>query len=176
MESKRSHDAVFTQLLLPLPSRRQRIFERVHGLPPQHLVGFVDIAPHFLDVSGTTRRNFVVEFHAGALFERVDQFKHADALARSDVENLNRFGVFAFDNACHGRNVGFGEVHHVDKVTNARSVGRIVVVAEDSQLFADANRRLCEVRDEVGRRAVGHFANERRGVCADGVEVAKDDG
>ena len=59
---------------------------------------------------------------------------------------------FCLDNACHGRNVCLGQVNNIDKVANTRSIGRIVVVAEDSKLFANANGRLREVRDEVGGR------------------------
>ena len=68
------------------------------------------------------------------------------------------------------------QVHDVDIVANAGSVRRVVVIAEDAQLGPDPGGRLREVGHEVLRRTCGAFADLGRGVCADGVEVAQQDG
>ena len=68
-----------------------------------------------------------------------------------------------------------GKVHDIDVVADAGAVGRVVVVAEDGQLLADAHCRLRDVGDEVVGHAVGQFADERRGMGTDRIEVSQDD-
>ena len=67
------------------------------------------------------------------------------------------------------------EVEHVDKVADAGAVGRVVVIAEHGEAGTDADSRLREVGDKVSGNAIRHFADDARGVRADGVEVAKQD-
>jgi len=38
--------------------------------------------------SSTTRNNLVVEFHASALFEGVDEFKHTHTLTSTNIEDF----------------------------------------------------------------------------------------
>ena len=66
-----------------------------------------------------------------------------------------------------------GQIDDVDIVADAGAVGRVVVVAEDAQLGADASGRLGEVRHEVLRRTRGAFADLGRWVRADRVKVAE---
>ena len=69
-----------------------------------------------------------------------------------------------------------GQIDDVDIVADAGAVGRVIVVAKDTQLGADPGGRLSEVRHEVLRRTRGAFADLGRWVRTDGVKVAEQDG
>src|SRR5690606_41948611 len=55
-----------------------------------------------------------------------------------------------------------GQVYDVDEVTDIRTIGRVIVVAENRELFALARRGLCDVGDQVIRHANRQFAHKRR--------------
>ena len=109
------------------------------------------------------------------LFELAHQFQHRDAAARADVENLVGLLVLVAGHAVDRRHVGFGEVHDVDVVADARPVGRRVVVAEDREALAQSGGGLRDEGHEVLRHAARQFADQRRRMCADGVEIAQRD-
>ena len=72
--------------------------------------------------------------------------------------------------------MSLGEVDDVDVVADAGSVGGIVVITEDTELLADADSGLGEVRDEVLGNAIGHLSDDGGGMRADGVEITQEDG
>ena len=109
------------------------------------------------------------------LLELADQLQHRDAASRADVEDLVGLLVAVLDHAADGRHVGLGQVDDVDVVADARPVGRRIVVAEDREALAQSGGRLRDVGHEVLRHAARQLADQRRGVGADGVEIAQCD-
>ena len=71
--------------------------------------------------------------------------------------------------------MSLGQVHHIDIVADASTVGRRIVVAKDGELFTDSHGGLCHVGNEVGRNAIGQFTDECRRVSTDRIEIAQDD-
>ena len=61
----------------------------------------------------------------------------------------------------------------MDVVTDAGSVGRIVIVAIDRQAFQLAAGDSGNIGQQVVRDTVGFFTDQSRGMCTDGVEVTK---
>ena len=145
----------------------------MYGLPAEHFVGFVYVAPDLLDVAFAAGCYLVVELHTGALLECLDELHHRYAVAGADVEYLDVLCALAVKDALHGGNVGLGQVHDINIIPDACAVGRVVVIAEDAELRANADSRLCEVGYEVGRYAVGHFADDSRRMSADRIKVSQ---
>ena len=103
------------------------------------------------------------------------QLQHRDAVAGADVEDFVGLLLLPVDHAADGCHVGFGQVHDVDVVADARAVGRRIVVAEDREAFAQSGGGLRDERHEVLRHAARQFADQCRGVSPDGVEIAQGD-
>ena len=162
-------------MLLPGPGGGERLVERALGSPAQFGVRQRGIGPDGDDVARTARCDLVVELQVVDLFELAHQFQHRDAAARADVENLVGLLVLVAGHAVDRRHVGFGEVHDVDVVADARPVGRRVVVAEDREALAQSGGGLRDEGHEVLRHAARQFADQRRRMCADGVEIAQRD-
>ena len=71
------------------------------------------------------------------------------------------------------RHVGFGQIHDVQIVPDARAVWRVVVSAKHRQGLADAGHGLGEERNQIVGHAQGQLPDVRGRVRADGVEVPK---
>ena len=67
--------AVFTKFLLPLPGRLQHLVSRSFGLPAQHTVSLVDIAPDLFDVALATRGIGPVDFDTGGTLEALNAIR-----------------------------------------------------------------------------------------------------
>ena len=65
------------------------------------------------------------------------------------------------------------KIDHVDIVAHAGAVGRVVIVAEDVEMIAAADRHLRDEGHEVVGDAARVLADESAAVRADGVEVAQ---
>ena len=162
-------------MFFPGPGRAERLFERPFGLPAQFFVGALRVGPDRLHVAGPSPDDLVVERQPVRPFEALHQFQDRDRRARADIENLVGLLHPPLRHAVDRGYVGFGQVDDVDVVTQAGAVGRVVVVAEDRKAFAQSGGRLGDVGHQILRHAARQFADERRGVGADGVEVAQCD-
>ena len=60
-------------------------------------------------------------------------------------------------------------------ITHAGSVGGIIIITEDTQLFQLANCHLCDVRHQVVGDTIGVLTDGAALVCSDRVEVTKQD-
>ena len=165
--------ALFTQFYLPIPGRTERIFDGFLRLPAQNLVGLFRVGPHLDNVTCTTTCNAVVELPACALLESMNELQHRKSSTRSDVEHLNRFELFLLQNTTNGMNMCFGQINHVDVVTDARAIGRVVIVTKHTKLLTDAHSRLGNERHQVLRHTVWQLANQASGMGTDGVEIAQ---
>ncbi len=67
----------------------------------------------------------------------------------------------------------FGKIHDIDEVTNARSVGSVIVVAENAKFLSDSDSSLGQIGNEVLGHTIGEFSDLCRRVCADRIEIAK---
>ena len=160
---------------MPFPGTLQDFFRRCVCLPAKHLVGLVDITPDLFDITLTTGSIGPVHLHAGSLLEAFDHFQRREALARTDIKHFYGIGLRLVEHALHRLHVGLGQIHHIDIVADTGLVWRVVVVTEYLQLLTDTHSGLCHEGDEVHGHAIGQFANECRGMGADGVEVSQDD-
>lgn len=71
------------------------------------------------------------------------------------------------------RKMRFGKIDDMDVIADARTVRRVVVVAEYAQAVSLANGDLTNKWHEVVWDAVGVFAYPTAWVRADGIEVAQ---
>ena len=102
----------------------------MNSLPTELLVSLVYITPNLFDITCTTSYDLVVQLHACALFECVDELEHSHTLTGTYVVDLNGFFVLAFQDTSHSANVSLSQVDDIDEVADARAVGSIIVVAE----------------------------------------------
>ena len=65
------------------------------------------------------------------------------------------------------------QVYYMDVITYAGSVGGIIIITENTQLFQLANCHLCDVRHQVVGDTVGVLTNGTALACSDRVEVMK---
>ena len=170
------HDALLAKTHLPTPSIGQCLLERYLSLPTQYLVGMRWVTPDLLDVTLATALDAVRHLDARCLHEGVDQLKYGNTVASAEVIVFNLILRLAIDHAAQSTYVRLSQVGYVDIVTDAATVWRVVVVAEDTQLLADAHSGLANVWQEVLRYATWQLANLSRWVCSDRIEVAQDDG
>ena len=117
-------------------------------------------------IAGAPGRDFARNFAAGDFLGGVDDFEDREPTAVSDVES---FAGDSFD-SFEGADVGIGDVQNVDIVTDASSVRRGVVRAENFELRNDAESGVEDFRNEMGFDTMA-FAALHGG--ASGVEIAE---
>ena len=103
--------------------------------------------------------------------EGVHHLQHRDAPAAAEVEGeqLRRFR----QQAVEGRLVPFCQIHHMDVIAHARSIGCWPVVAKDLNLFAPAHGDLGDKWEEVVGNPQRVFTDPAAGMGADGVEITQ---
>lgn len=109
----------FGEAALPCPGVAHGGVDGHFGFPAKHGVGFSGLGPDLLDVAFAACADVVGHFYAGGTFEVVDQFKHGEAAACAEVEDLDGVGVGIVEHALHGRDMSLGEVDNVDVVADA---------------------------------------------------------
>ena len=127
-------------LALPVPRIATSIIQRVLRLPLQHLRRFVDDGVGIRTVSLATSTENLLQLEAASLLHASDHLKHGGALSRSQIEHVVPLESAAL-HVLQCLDVSLGDVHHVDVIANARTVGCIVVSAEhvDVVLLADGD-------------------------------------
>ena len=140
---------VGTELLLPLPSALQHLVGRCIGLPAQHLVGFVYIAPNLFDVSLAAGCIFPVHLDASSLLKAFNHLQRRESLTRSDVEYLNGIGVRIVEYTLHSLYVSLGQINDIDIVADTGLIRCVVVVSENLQLLTDTHRCLGNKRNQI---------------------------
>ena len=170
--NKGLHDALLAKTHLPTPRIDQSLLERYLSLPTQYLVGMRWVTPDLLDVTLATALDAVWHLDARCLHEGVDQLKYGNSITGTGVVIFNLVLRLAIDHAAQSADVSFGQVGYVDIVTDAATIWRVIVVAEDAQLLADAHSSLANVWQEVLRNATWQLANLSRWMCSDRIEVA----
>ena len=112
-----------------------------------------------LDVALAPTHNLIRYTDTGGLLERPDQLQDRHAAACAEIEDLERLCGLPIDEPTDGLHMCTSQIDDVDIVSDTGAVGRVVVVAKDTQLGADPGGRLSEVRHEVLRRTRGAFAD-----------------
>ena len=170
------HTVLFSrQVFLPRPGGGEGFLDGAGGFPAHFFVREGRIRPNGDDVAGAAGGDAVVDLHAVHFLERLDQFHHGEGGAGADVEDLAVLLHLSLEHPGDGEDMGLGEVHDVDEVTQAGAVGGGIVVAEDGQALTLADGGLGDEGDEVVGNAAREFADEGARVRADGVEVAQED-
>ena len=146
------------------------------SLPAKHAVGATRIAPDLLDVAFTTSPDDIGNLNACGIHEGVDKLEHRNAIACTEVIILNLLLRLTLNHAVERTNVSLGKVGDIDVVTDAGSIGSMVVVAKNIQFLTDTHCRLANVWKQVLRNATGKFADLSCRMSTDGVEIAENDG
>ncbi len=84
---------------------------------------------------------------AGDLPGRIDDFIHRKPVSRSHVESV---ALSSAGEVLQCPDVGLRQIDYMNVVTNACSIGCLVIVAEDPDLLAPVECHLQNERDEVG--------------------------
>ena len=105
----------------------------------------------------------------------MNQFQYRNPSSGTDVEYFQLVFLFVVQDAVHSCYVSLCQVYYVDVITDARTVGGVVVITEYGQLFTDTDSGLSQVRDEVLRNSIGQFTDKSCRMCTNRVEVAQQD-
>ena len=98
------------------------------------------------------------------------QNAEAFACAQIDSHDACLIGVLQFLQRFH---MAASQIHDVDIVPHASTVGSLIVSAKNLQLVASAHRNLCNIGQQVVGNVRWVFANQATWVCTDRVEVAQ---
>ena len=162
-------------MLLPGPCGGESVLDRAFRLPAELFVGEGGVCPDRNDVARAARRELIVQLQAVDLLEGCHQLLYRNRTSRTDIEDLITLLHLSVDHPRHCCHMGLGEVHDVDVVAEACAVFGRVVVAEDAQALALADRGLGDERNEVVRHTARKFADECRRMGSDRIEVAEGD-
>ena len=121
------------------------------------------------DIAGAAVSDYVRDFNAGCFFEVLYDIEDAVAFAGAQVVDVEAGFVFDF---LKGLYVSPGQVYYVDIISDAGSVGGVVVVAEYVKLFQLAYGNLGDVGHQVIGDAVGVLADGSALMGTDGIEIA----
>ena len=157
-------------LLLPAPVVGQHVVEAAGRPPAQDLGGQRRVGPDPGDVPGASPDDLVGYRCSDHLACCRDHLEHRVSDTGSEVD---RRAATVRGQGVERRHVALGQVDHVDVVAHRRTVGRVVVAAEDVEVVAATNGDLHEQRDEVGGHAGRVLADGPAGMGAHGVEVAQ---
>ena len=105
---------------------------------------------------------------AGGLLVGLDDLKHGVAVAGAQIVDEHAFLVDVVDDG----HMALGQIDHMDVVTHAGAVGRVVIVAVHLDFLQLADRDLGHIRGEIRRNTLRVFAQQTGFMRADGVEVA----
>lgn len=166
---------LFGEVALPFPGVAHGVVGGGFGFPAEYVVGLGGLGPYLFDVAGSSFADYVRHFHSRGSLEGFDEFKHAEALARAEVEDFDGIGVGIVEHAFHGDYVSLGKVYHVDEVADATAVGGVVIGAEYGEFLPQSGSGLREERHKIVGHSVGEFADKGRRMGSYGVEVAEDD-
>ena len=166
------HYTCFAQVLLPVPGIKHSLFQRRFGFPAQNLIRLGWVGPHLDDIAFAPRSNSVGNFDAGGLLESIDELEYRNAMAGTEIEDLNSLVHTLVHNTFDSRDMCAGEVCDVDEIADARPVRGGVVISEDAQLLAYTDRCLRQIGNEILGYSVGQFADKSGRMGAYGVKIA----
>ena len=158
-------------LTLPVPTVTTHFFYAVLGFPTEFSFGLGWIAVAGGDVAGTAGLDGVGDFNSVDFLKSGDYVQNGIAIAGTDV--IDSEAALALD-GFQGADMGAGEVNDVDIVAHSCTIGGVVVVTKDAQLFTLAYSYLGDVGHQVIGDTVGILTYQAALVCADGVEVAEE--
>ena len=104
----------------------------------------------------------------------MDEGQHAQTGSGSEVEDFNLFTIFRMEHSINSLNMRFRKIHHVDIVTNARTIGGVIVISEDLQLLTETGSGLRDERQKVLRYAIRQLTDLSRWVRANRIEITQD--
>ena len=136
----------------------------------QHGLGLGGIGIGYGDIAWAARRIHMGEGQVvGALKGRYHLI-YAVTLAGAQVEDLGALMIHGIFQRLY---MAVRQIHHMDVIAHAGTVGGGIIVAEDAQLVAHARRCLADEGHQVVGDAGGVLADQAALMRADGVEVAQ---
>ena len=123
--------------LLPSPAIATHLGKIALCTPAQNFCCFLRTPLKFGHIPWPAFHEFVGNRQACRLFKAAHNVENAESAARTDVQR-ELVGGCCLEEVTQGDAVGFGEVHHVQVVTNAGAIVRGVVLTEDPQFVASS--------------------------------------
>src|SRR5713226_7466703 len=118
--------------------------------PTEHALEFFLAGNENRGITGTARTPFARDLAAGDAFRDINDFEDRNTTAVADVEGFAGNAVDLLQRA----DVGIGDVEHVDVVTDAGSVRRGIVRAEDIDMGQSTGSGIENTGDDVSLHAM----------------------
>ena len=127
---------------LPIPGVAAHLINTSSATPSEHVVGFCRIRIGFSYIARPAPDDAMRDPDPVDAFETIDQFHHAGALARAQIQG--QVAVYPRDSfQCNG--MSFSQIHHVDIVANASPIWCWPVVAKNTERFSLPGGDLADV-------------------------------
>ena len=153
-----------------MPAVTAHILKIVRRPPSEKFCALVGGAVAHRKVTRTAADDAVRHTDAVCLFKGADHLKHAVAHAGAEVKHAL---APVLQHIVDGGDVTPRKIDDVDVVTHTRAVGRVVIVAENTEVFKFADGGLRDVGHQIVGNALGVLADKSAFVSADGVKVAQ---
>ena len=158
-------------VLGPAPQVLARLLDAALRLPAQLLIRARRVRRQVQDIARATRHHLVRQVAAHRFPKRLDHVEDRRALAGAEVPGAHARVVRA--QVVERDEVALGQVEDVDVVADGGAVVRVVIVAEDEELLAQAHGDLRQQRQQVVRHTLRVLAHDAARVAARRVEVAQ---
>lgn len=159
-------------VLRPPPQVLTRILQRPLRLPSQFLIRSRSIRRQVQHIARSSRGDLIRQIASHSMAESLDHVVHRAALTRSQVPGAHTRVLGP--QMVESNQVALGEVEDVDVVADRGAVFGGVVVAEDEEFLALADRDLGEEWEEVVGYALWVFTHDAAGMAAGWVEVSEE--
>ena len=146
------------------------VLEVLFGFPAEESLGLGRISIVFRDVAGTARSNDIRNGNIIYAGIGVDQLQNGIAMAGAEIDDL---GAGMGSGIITGLYMALGQVNDMDIIPDAGTIGRRIIIAENGELFQLADSHLGDEGNKVIGQAGRILTDEAGLMCADGVEVAK---
>ena len=146
------------------------IVQIVFGLPAQQTLCLFCAGKAGGNIAGAAGGDLQRNDETAGLFKGVNHVQNAAALAGAQVDG---FCTGVVQGIIHGLNMAQGQVYHMEIIPNAGAVGGGIVIAVDGQMIPLTDGNLGDIGHQVVGNAVGCFADQARGMGANGIEVPK---
>ena len=165
----------FTKLQLPIPCRKQRIFNTRFGLPSQLSIGKFRIGPNFFNITSTTTNYLIVQLYTCCLFKSMDKFQNRKSTSSTNIEYFHFFFLFLLQDSLYCHYMSLCQVYNVNEVTNAGAIRRIIIITEYAQLLTNADSSLSKIWYQILWYPIRQFTQQSSRMSTNRIEIAQQD-
>src|SRR6056300_110851 len=117
------------QALLKIPSITEHIFQAFFWGPIQNALCLTNVRIHCRYIPGATWCKAVWNGNSRSTFKSMNHFQNRRAVSRPKIDHIISLGL-AVDQMLNSQNMSFGDINHMDVISNARTVTGIVIGPE----------------------------------------------